>query len=71
MLVGSLRGFGRFWWDLLVGETPELFAGVVIVVGVVALVAATHSLNALAVAAMPTLVVLVLTGSVGRARRRS
>ncbi|MHB1974071.1 MAG: hypothetical protein ACYCR4_07245 [Acidimicrobiales bacterium] len=24
--------FGRFWWDFLVGDTPELFAGVLVVV---------------------------------------
>lgn len=26
-------GFGRFWWDFLVGDTPELFLGMVVVLG--------------------------------------
>jgi hypothetical protein len=25
----ALRAFGRFWWEFFVGDTPELFVGVV------------------------------------------
>lgn len=29
-----LGAFGRFWWDFLVGDTPELFVAVLAVIGV-------------------------------------
>lgn len=25
--------FGRFWWDFLIGDTPELFVGTLAIVG--------------------------------------
>lgn len=25
--------FGRFWWDFLIGDTPELFLATVVVIG--------------------------------------
>lgn len=28
-----LRSVGRFWWNFLVGDTPELFVGVLAVLG--------------------------------------
>ena len=32
--VGALlSGFGKFWWDFLIGEVPSLFVGVLVVVG--------------------------------------
>lgn len=33
-LVGRwLTAFGRFWWEFLVGDTPELFFAVAIIIG--------------------------------------
>ena len=32
MLARGGRAFGRFWWDFLIGETPELFAATVVIV---------------------------------------
>jgi hypothetical protein len=33
-VVGKWVGaFGRFWWDFLIGDTPELFAAVLVVIG--------------------------------------
>ncbi len=33
-LVGrGLRSFGHFWWDFLIGDTPELFVAVLVLVG--------------------------------------
>ncbi len=29
-----LKAFGRFWWDFLVGDTPELFVAMLVLVGV-------------------------------------
>ena len=28
LAVRWLTAFGRFWWDFLIGDTPELFVGV-------------------------------------------
>ena len=65
-----LRGFWRFWWDFLVGDTPELFVGSVAIIVAVALVAATHAVNAVAVVALPLLVALLLSWSVRRGWRQ-
>jgi hypothetical protein len=34
LAVRGLVAFGRFWWDFLVGDTPELFLATLVVVGV-------------------------------------
>lgn len=28
-------GFGKFWWDFLIGDTPELFVGVLVALAIV------------------------------------
>jgi hypothetical protein len=65
--------FGRFWWDFLVGDTPELFAGALIVIGVVALLQHLGLPRPVVVAALPVLtaglLALTLTRA-WRARRR-
>jgi hypothetical protein len=63
-----LRAFGRFWWDFLVGDTPELFVAVLVIVGITALLAADVSTVA-AWVTMPILVIAALTISVLRGRR--
>jgi hypothetical protein len=63
-----LVAFGRFWWDFLVGDTPELLIGVLIALGIVALLVKGASLNALAVAGFPAMVAVMLGLSVYRAR---
>ena len=63
-----LVAFGHFWWDFLVGDTPELLIGVLIALGVVALLVKVASLNALAVAGFPAMVAALLGISVYRAR---
>ena len=63
-----LRAFGRFWWDFLVGDTPELFVAVVVIIGITALLATSVSTVA-AWVTMPVLVVAALTVSVRRGRR--
>ena len=55
-------GFARFWWDFLVGDTPELFVAAVVILGVVAVIRLGAHENALAVAALGV--------SLSRARRR-
>jgi hypothetical protein len=63
-----LVAFGRFWWDFLVGDTPELLIGVLIALGIVALLVKVASVNAAAVIGFPLMVVVMLGLSVYRAR---
>jgi hypothetical protein len=69
-IATGATAFGRFWWDFLVGDTPELTVVVLLVIGVVALVRDSAHLNDLASVALPVLVVAGLTISLARARRR-
>lgn len=59
--------FGRFWWDFLVGDTPELFVATLLVIG---LAIALHRVEALAI----VVVLVAAVGSLGlstwRGRRR-
>ena len=62
--------FGRFWWDFLIGDTPEIFGAVVVgLVGVWALARPAHQ-AAWAAAVLVVGVLGVLTGSVLRGRPR-
>jgi hypothetical protein len=63
----AARIFGSFWWDFLVGDTPELFVAVVAVV-VLALVLRRH--HEIAVVLLPVVTVLFLVASVLRGRKR-
>jgi Na+/melibiose symporter-like transporter len=65
-----VAGFGRFWWDFLVGDTPELFVGSVVVVGLVALMCIDHSLRTITAVIMPVLVAAVVVLSVWKEGRR-
>lgn len=61
-----LRTFGRFWWEFLIGDTPELFVGVLVVLGIAAALA---SLGGVApVIVVPLAVVALLVASVARGR---
>lgn len=64
-----LRAFGAFWWDFLIGDTPELFVGALIAIGVLAVLAKAVTVNAAAVAVFPVLVVVLLAASLARERR--
>lgn len=59
--------FGRFWWDFLVGDTPEIFLGVLAVIGVA--LALRHE-RAAAVVAVPALTVALLAATTMRGRSR-
>jgi hypothetical protein len=63
----ALRSFGHFWWDFLVGDTPELALATGIIVAVAFLLAGTHWLGALV---LPLLAALFLLASTLRGRRR-
>jgi hypothetical protein len=69
MLTRLLKGFGRFWWDFLVGDTPELFVAVLLTIGLVALIKMHDHLNAVAVVALPALAVAALSLSLWRASK--
>ena len=61
--------FGRFWWEFLVGDTPELLVGAVIAVALVAMLVHNGVSRVVTVACLPVVVVAVLVTSVRRARR--
>jgi hypothetical protein len=65
-----VAAFGRFWWEFLIGDTPELFVGAVTVLGVVALVCLGHSARTWAAVLLPVLVAGLLGGSVWKAKRK-
>jgi len=67
-VVRALVTFGRFWWDFLVGDTPELFIAGLVVLGVAFLLVKEVGSTAAWVTA-PLLVVLALVLSVLRGRR--
>jgi len=69
LIVRLLKGFGMFWWDFLVGDTPELFAAVLVIIGAVALSRIVLQENALAIVLLPLLAIIALALSVYRAQR--
>jgi hypothetical protein len=62
------RVFWDFWWDFLVGDTPELFVAAMVIM-VVALLLRPHS--SVAVIVLPCLAVVSLVVSVYRGARSS
>jgi len=69
LVVRLVKGFGMFWWDFLVGDTPELFFSALLIIGVIALLSEAGHHNGAAVVALPLLAVLALGISVRRAQR--
>ncbi len=68
--AGRLAAFGRFWWEFLIGDTPELFVGVTVVIGLLAAICLRPGLRTTAALLAPLLVAGVLIASVLRAARR-
>ena len=56
-----------FWWDFLVGDTPELFVAALVIIGAVALLSETWHVNTVAVIVLPVLAISALSISVKRA----
>ena len=69
--VRLVKGVAAFWWDFLVGDTPELFIAAVVTVMVVALLRVAGHENAAAGVALPLLAIVALTVSIRRAQRAS
>jgi uncharacterized membrane protein len=63
----GLDAFGRFWWDFLIGDTPELFLATLVIVGTA--YALRHDRVA-AVVVEPLLAIGMLVTSTYRGRRR-
>ncbi|HWE68444.1 MAG TPA: hypothetical protein VG298_17525 [Acidimicrobiales bacterium] len=63
----ATRAFGHFWWDFLVGDTPELFFATVVIVVTALLL--RHQ-RAVAVVLLPVMAIIFLIGSAYRGRRR-
>jgi len=68
-VTAAFGAFGAFWLDFLVGDTPELLLGVLIVIGAGALVVHQRAPRAVAVAAIPVLAIALLIASVLRRAR--
>ena len=69
ILRRAVVGFGRFWWDFLVGDTPELFVAVVAILVLISFVSVAGHHNALAYVALPILVTGALAWSLRRATK--
>jgi hypothetical protein len=66
----ALVAFGAFWWDFLVGDTPELLVGALAAMGAAALLVHGVGVRSVVVGALPVLVVGILIVSSLRARAR-
>ena len=63
----GVRAFGLFWWDFLVGDTPELLIAVVLIVALALLLRHHHDI---AIVLLPAVTVLFLLVSTFRGRQR-
>lgn len=66
LLIRLLRGFGQFWWDFLVGDTPELFGATWLVIAVTVLLSHVWHAATLATIVLPALVLGALFLTVSR-----
>ncbi len=62
--------FGQFWWDFLVGDTPELVPGVLAILCIAALAVHQGAPRFAVIAAVPVLSALLLGASVFRRHKR-
>jgi len=65
----ALRGFAMFWWDFLVGDTPELFVAALVTIGAVAWISQVVHSNAGAIITLLVLAIGALALSLWRAQR--
>lgn len=64
----SAVAFGRFWWDFLIGDTPELFVATLVVIG---LAVALHREGIVAIVVVLLAVIGCLGLSTWRGRTRT
>lgn len=65
--IRLLKGFAMFWWDFLVGDTPELFVAALVIIGSIALISHGGHNRTVAVITLPVLAIAALVISVVRA----
>jgi hypothetical protein len=74
LIVRGIAAFGRFWWDFLVGDTPELFVVTLLILATVAVlvkeVSSTAAWTVTPLMVALALVASVLRGAGARGRRR-
>ena len=64
----AIRAFGHFWWDFLVGDTPELAVATAVLVGLAFLLAGPRLVGAIL---LPLVATAFLFLSTYRGRRRA
>jgi len=64
----ALRAFGHFWWDFVIGDTPELALATAVIVAVAFLLAGTTIAGAIV---LPLLAAVFLLASSLRGRKRA
>jgi len=67
VVIRGLAAFGHFWWDFLVGDTPELFVATLVVIG---LALALHRQRVVSILVVLAAVLVVLGLSVWRGRKQ-
>ncbi|MGD0748588.1 MAG: hypothetical protein ABSB68_12340 [Acidimicrobiales bacterium] len=67
-LVRGVKTFGKFWWDFLVGDTPELALATGVIVALAFLIDGERLVGAIL---LPLLAAAFLLVSTLRGRRRS
>jgi asparagine N-glycosylation enzyme membrane subunit Stt3 len=65
--VRGIKAFGHFWWDFLVGDTPELFVAVIVLVGLAFALRRDRTAD---VVVLPLLAIAALAASAWRGRAR-
>jgi large-conductance mechanosensitive channel len=65
---GAVRAFGQFWWDFLVGDTPEVALAVGVIVGLAFLLDGQRVVGAIL---LPLVATVFLFVSTYRGRRRA
>jgi hypothetical protein len=71
LILRLVVGFGHFWWDFLVGDTPEITLAVLAIVAVVAIIRDVAHANAAAYVVLIVLSVATLALSAARGRKPS
>ncbi len=67
-LSKGVRAFGMFWWDFLVGDTPDMFFATV---AIVALAFLLRHHRVVAIIVVPAVAIVALFVSAYRGRRRA
>ncbi len=70
LLKKATKAFGMFWWNFLVGDTPELFVAVITILAVLTVFKSTHAHAHALMIVLPVLVLGALSVSVWREVRK-